>query len=264
MAGYTIGNMLPSEFPACLEICADTFCNHNVFVKHIGMTKEAWKLEVRHAMEHHLEDGMSVVARDATGIPVAFVFVRPFTMEPTPQELLDNPKVAAVCELLGSLYNGAALKPGGFGLGSLVWGRTAYVPMIGTDPSAHGKGLQKMLCQRAFEVLQQRGFNRIVVEAANPATSKIFEGGLGFRAVETVVPADFAASDGTKPWRDLDRRHTITLLEYTLKRSPLDGVIAWPWALLCLLWRSSGPAPPWAGRVSSWLAWGKHGAACRA
>lgn len=238
MAGYTVGPMLPSDFPACCEICADTFCNHNTFLKHIGMTEEAWKLEVRHAMGPYLEDGMSLVARDAAGSPVAFVFLRPFTVEATPQELLDDPKLKSVFELIGSLYEKVAFKPGAIGLGSLVSGRAAYVLMIGTHPSAHGKGLQKILCQRAFEVCKQKGFNRIVVEAANPVTSKIFEGGMNFRGVQTIVPADFTTSDGSRPWKDLGKEHTITLLEYTLKNSPLDSVWAWPWALLCMLWKS--------------------------
>lgn len=239
MSDYTIGPMRSSEFLACCENAAEAFCTGNVLVQHLGITREAWFLLEKSLMNGQVENGMSLVARDANDQPLAFVFLKPLVIEKFPEEVMKAHPGMAVCKrCIEKLYERAAMKPGALGLGSLVSGKTAYVATVGTYPAAQGKGLAKTLCQKSFEVAKEKGFNRVIVEPGHAATIKIFSEHLKFRTVETCVAADFVMDDGSKPYADLDRKHVVKLMEYKLKDSYMDGVCCWPFALLRLLWQS--------------------------
>lgn len=251
-ADYTIGPMRSSEFKACCENAAEAFCTANALVTHLGITREAWAILEKHLMDGQVENGLSLVARDANNQPLAFVFMKPFAIGKAPDEVMKaHPGVPVCFRIMEKMYERAAMRLGAFGLGSLVSGKTAYIATLGTYPAAQGKGLAKKICQKAFEVAKEKGFNRVIVEPGHAASIKIFEDHLQFRPVETTVAADFMMDDGSKPFADLDRKHIVKLMEYKLKYSFVDSVVCWPFALLRLVWQSSAPGA--TGRLALFL-----------
>merc|ERR1719221_1138201 len=90
-----------------------------------------------------------------------------------PDEVLArHPGLPVLCEGTGKLYE--KVDPASIGLASYASGRILKVGAGGTLPAFEGKGLGTRLRKAAVELARRKGFYRMLVEPAHPATVHIW------------------------------------------------------------------------------------------
>ena len=199
-SGHTIGPMRDDEYDSCMDLVVEAFVHHNAIVRHLGLSRQAYRAIVAFDAPRDVAVDTSLVARDADGRVAAVAFLKVLDLEHTrvPDKLLDaHHNLRTFYMTVARLYTPTTgLRAfGGVALHSLARRQAFHIAVVGTDTSQPVKGLAKALCEGAVALAREHGCSTVLMEAGHPATIKIGRS-LGFRDVSVAEAETFRGADG--------------------------------------------------------------------
>mmetsp|Transcript_23370 Transcript_23370/g.72793 ORF Transcript_23370/g.72793 Transcript_23370/m.72793 type:complete len:259 (+) Transcript_23370:164-940(+) len=231
---FTIGEMRADEYDVCLDMAVSAFLTNNPMFVHTKMPQDVFRRFAQGdcSREATVDSGLSLVARNADGSPIAFLFnkVADFSKTDPGQFSQLHPCFSHMLEGMEKLYAEAVLKPlSGLRLYSLTSGKTLHCALGGTLPAANGQGVAKALRLAAVELARKRGFNSLLVEPAHGATRHIWTKHCGARVQAELDFDTFRTASGEFPFAGVEG--SISVCEVVVRKSCWDSAIFWPYYL---------------------------------
>ena len=253
---FIIGPMRADEYEQCVRIACKAFTTNNPVTMHLGTPSDAFK-ELVYAEASRataVDSGLSLVARDAEGSVMAFLFL--VVMDAACMSLPEHiPKLhhglATMVEIIDEAYDTALLSPyGGLNLASLTGGQALRCAFGGTAPSINGKGIGKALRLRAVAVARERGFRTLLVEPGHGATRHIWTAHCNGK-IRAEIPFDtYKAKNGALPCKGVEG--SLAVCEILVRPSFWDHAVLWPVFVMRLLWQTRD----WQGVIRvMWRVW---------
>lgn len=198
----TIGVIDQAAAPACLDLAARVFAAGSTLHRACGIEAPEYKDLLRDGFLHNVAQGLSVMARDKTGVLGCVVAC----------DLLDqgsgptDPRLVPLQVLLHELEKKY------IELQSPTPGQTILIDMAFVRPDQTGRGLYQRLRAATHGLAKSRGYRRVIGLLSSAATQHVVVTRLGHRVMARVAFAGFD-HDGTCPFAKITDPQEIWLTE---------------------------------------------------
>lgn len=238
---FEIGTIRRDELKDVLWLNARIFTQQNDFVKFLDISEEDWHRLEKHDVGEKGMERISLVVRDkaSRGQVVAFLLASTFGQftqdppDPYKMGLQEPEKVKQFFLFFQPLWMAAYMKTLYSGCIAGHAGRIARVASGGTLAGYEGKGLQGRLRKAFLKLVEDCGYDRVVVETISPATEHMWRDKFGFQVRSSASFKDFTAKDGTHPYKDVPGGATIQ--EKVLRKRPQDLACCCPFIGCCMV-----------------------------